>query len=39
MIYASSQEAVLNKMSVQHSIQANDTDDLDYKAIKDTIAK
>lgn len=39
MIYASSQEAVLNKMPVQRSIQATDLDDLVYKVIKDGIAK
>lgn len=39
MIYASSQEAVLNKMPVQRSIQATDLDELEYKVIKDAVAK
>lgn len=39
MIYASSQEAVLNKMPVQRSIQATDVDELEYKVIKGAVAK
>lgn len=39
MVYASSQEALTNKMPVQRSIQATDLDDLDYKVVKDAVAK
>eukprot|EP00172_Hildenbrandia_rubra_P003844 Plantae.Rhodophyta-Hildenbrandia_rubra.ctg6695.p1 GENE.Plantae.Rhodophyta-Hildenbrandia_rubra.ctg6695~~Plantae.Rhodophyta-Hildenbrandia_rubra.ctg6695.p1 ORF type:complete len:140 (+),score=24.57 Plantae.Rhodophyta-Hildenbrandia_rubra.ctg6695:199-618(+) len=39
MIYASSQEAVANKASVQRTIQATERDELAYKTIKDQVAK
>lgn len=39
MVYASSQETVNTKMPVQRSIQATDLDDLDYKSVKDSVAK
>ena len=39
MLYASSQEAVANKATVQRTIQATERDELAYKAIKDQVAK
>jgi len=38
-IYATTQEAVANKMEVQRFIQANDIDDLDYDSIKSSVSK
>jgi cofilin len=39
MVYASSFTPILNSMPVQRSIQASDYDDLEYKAVKDSVCK